>query len=415
MKNRLNIGLGALALLCPVSLCADVVTDWSNTAEAALVAVNMKFPLQTRALAMMHVAMFDAVNAVENRYRPYILNLVAPGADESAAAATAAHGVLLALVSSQHVAIDAAYAASLAGIPNGQAKTDGITLGQLAAVAILTQRANDGSNITAVYVPGSGPGAWIPTPPTFGPAVWFGWGELPFAIHSGTQFLPDGPPALTSDQYTADFNEVKSLGRFNSATRTADQTNAALFWVEFPTYTWNAIAREAVAAKHVDLLDSARLFALLNMASADAIMSGFQAKYIYGFWRPLTAIQNAATDGNPDTIADPTWEPLTALPEHPDYPSNHSAYSGAAAEVLALLLGDDFAFTVSSSTGPTPRSFTSFTGAAEECAMSRIWLGFHFHTAIHDGLNMGKQIGHFAVNHNLRMLHGRAHSQLDLK
>jgi hypothetical protein len=188
-----------------------------------------------------------------------------------------------------------------------------------------------------------------------------------------------------------------------------DQTNAALFWIENSTYTWNAIARGAVAAKHVDLLDSARLFALLNMASADAIMSGFQAKYIYGFWRPLTAIQNAATDENDDTVYDMTWEPLVALPEFPDYPSNHAAFSGAAAQVLRLLLNDDLEFTVSSSTFSDPRSFTSFTSAAEECGLSRIWLGYHFRSAVRDGLAMGRQIGQFAVNHSLTPIHGREH------
>jgi hypothetical protein len=400
---------GALLLLSAVSLSADVVTDWSTTAQTAMVATAMKFPLQTRTLAIMHAAMFDAVNSVEHRYEPYAVNLSAPAANEEAAAASAAHSVLTALLPSQQPALNAAYAASLAAIPNGQAKTDGIILGQLVAAAMLSLRANDGSNITAVYVPGGGPGAWIPTAPTFGPAVWFGWGETPFAINSGTQFRPDGPPALTGDQYTADFIEVKTLGQNTSTVRTLDQTNAALFWVEFPNYTWNAMARQAVAAKNIGLLDSARLFALLNMASADSIMSGFKAKYIYAFWRPVTAIQNADTDGNDATVADPSWQPLNAPPEHPDYPSNHSVYSGAAAEVLGLLLGDDFDFTIASSSSPFPRSFTSFTGAAQECGLSRIWLGFHFHSAVRDGLNLGKQIGHFAVNHNLTLVHGDRH------
>jgi hypothetical protein len=357
-------------------------------------------------LAILHAAMFDAVNSVEQRYEPYAVNVSAPGANETAAAAAAAHSVLVALLPSQQAVFNAAYAVSLAAIPNGQAKTDGITVGQFVAAAMLSLRSNDGSNITAVYVPSGGPGAWIPTAPTFGPAVWFGWGETPFAINSAAQFLPDGPPALNSEQYTADFNEVETLGRDSSTVRTVDQTNAALFWVEFPNYTWNAMAREAVAAKSIGLVDSARLFALLNMASADSIMSGFKAKYIYAFWRPVTAIQHADTDGNDATAADPSWQPLNVPPEHPDYPSNHSVYSGAAAEVLALLLGDDFDFTVTSSSSPFPRSFTSFTGAAEECGLSRIWLGFHFHSAVRDGLNLGKQIGHFAVNHNLKLVHG---------
>jgi hypothetical protein len=407
-KSRLYAPAIAL-LLCPVYLGADVITDWSSTAQSVMVAAGMKFPPQTRTLAIMHGAMFDAVNSVVHRYQPYKVNLAVPGGDEQAAAAAAARTVLIGLVPSQQVAIDTAYAASLAAIPNGQAKNDGIALGQLVGSMFLTQRATDGSNVNGVYTPGAGPGKWIPTPPTFGAAVWPAWGSVvPFAINSSKQFLPDGPPALTSERYTDDFNQVKSLGRFNSTTRTPDQTNAALFWLENSNYTWNAIAREVVAAKHTSVIENARLFALLNMATADAIISGFEGKYIYGFWRPLTAIQNADSDGNPDTIADATWQPLAVVPEHPDYPSNHAAFSGAAAEVLALLLDDDFAFGVSSSTGPNgiARSFENFDAAAHECGMSRIWLGYHFHTAVRDGLNMGKQIGQFAVTHNLKPLHG---------
>jgi hypothetical protein len=406
-KNRLYAP-AILVVLCPIYLGADVVTDWSSTAQRVMVAAAMRFPPQTRTLAIMHAAIFDAVNSVSRKYEPYKVSVADPAADERAAASAAAHTVLLALVPSQQPAIDTDYVAALAAIPNGPAKYDGIALGQFVASIILADRANDGSSVDGVYTPGVGPGKWIPTPPTFGPAVFAAWGSVtPFAINGSTQFLPGGPPPLTSERYTDDFNQVKSLGRFNSTTRTPDQTNAALFWMENSNYTWNAIAREGVAARHASLTENARLFALLNMASADAIISGFEAKYIYGFWRPLTAIQNADSDGNPATIADPTWEPLAVVPEHPDYPSNHSAFSGAAAEVLTLLLGDEFEFTVSSSTSPngTPRSFENFEAAAHECGMSRIWLGYHFHTAVVDGLNMGQQIGRFAVTHRLKPVH----------
>jgi hypothetical protein len=405
-----KLRLLSAVLLATVSLAAtaraDVVTDWNQTAIATLNAAGVRFPPQTRALAMMHAAIFDAVNATNHRYTPYAIDIYAPDASPEAAAAAAAHSVLLNLVPSQQLNLDTAYAASLAQIPDGPAKDDGIGVGVTVANGIVALRSGDGSNAVVPYTPGSGPGVWVPTPPAFGPAVFVAFATTtPFTLWSSAQFLAEAPPALTSKNYVSDFNEVKSLGAVNSATRTADETEAALFWIENSDFTWNLIARLAAAANQNDLSENARLFALLNMATADGIITGFNTKYTYNFWRPITAIRSADTDGNLETLADPTWTPLSPTPAHPDYTSNHSIYSAAAAKVLALVLGsDDFDFSITSSTAPNGavRSYHSFSQAAEECGMARIWVGFHFRTAVRHGLNQGKQIGRFAFEHCLK-------------
>ena len=255
--------LAALSLVG--SARADVVTDWNQTAIATLNAAGVRFPPQTRALAMMHAAMFDAVNATNHRYTAYAVDIYAPGASPEAAAAAAAHGVLLNLIPSQQVNLDAAYAASLAQVPDGTAKDSGIALGVTVASGILALRRADGSNAVVPYTPGTGPGVWRPTPPAFGPAVFVAFATTtPFTLRGSSQFLAEGPPSLTSSEYTRDFNEVKSLGAVNSSTRTADQTEAAKFWIENSDFTWNLIARLAAAAHQNNLSQNARLFALFN-------------------------------------------------------------------------------------------------------------------------------------------------------
>ncbi len=405
-----KLRLVATALLGAFSLVgstrADVVIDWNQTAIATLNAAGVRFPPQTRVLAMMHAAVFDAVNATNHRYSAYAVDIYAPDASPEAAAAAAAHGVLLSLIPSQQMNLDAAYAASLAQVPDGPAKENGIALGVTVANGIVALRSGDGSNAIVPYTPGTGPGVWRPTAPAFGPAVFVAFATTtPFTLRSSSQFLAEGPLALTSKDYARDFNEVKSLGAINSTTRTADQTEAAQFWIENSDFTWNLIARLAAAAHQNDLSENARLFALLNMATADGIITGFNTKYTYNFWRPITAIRAADTDGNDDTTADPTWTSLSPTPAHPDYTSNHTIYSAAAAKVLALVFGsDDFDFSITSSTAPNGavRSYHSFSEAAEECGMARVWVGFHFQTAVTHGFNQGKQVGRFAFEHCLR-------------
>ena len=414
---RSNLALGVVALLIHIGLSsavqADVVIDWNQTANTSLAAGGVRFNLQTRALAIMHAAMFDSVNAIDRQYTPYAIDISSPGASPDAAAAAAAHLVMVTLVPSQQANLDAAYAASLAQIPDGAAKSDGITLGETVALALLSLRSTDDLTFLAPYTPGIGPGAWQPTAPDFRPAVWVLWGNMtPFTLRSGSQFRPEGPPALTSSEYTADFNEVKSLGAVNSATRTSDQTQMALFWLENSNFTWNRIARLAAVAHNNTLVQNARLFALLNMAGADGIIAGFETKYTYNFWRPITAIRAGDTDGNDDTLGDSNWTPLAPLPAfatppHPDYISNHTIYSAAAAQVLTSFFGsDDFDYSVTTSTAPNGafRSYNSFKQAAEECGASRIYVGYHFGTAVRHGLNMGKQVGNFGFNHFLKPL-----------
>jgi hypothetical protein len=236
------------------------------------------------------------------------------------------------------------------------------------------------------------------------------WGDMaPFALHSIDQYVSDGPYSLTSAEYAVDFNEVKSLGRATSITRTADETHAALWWMENSNFTWNRIARIAAAAHGNSLNENARLFALLNLAAADAIITGFRAKYTYLFWRPIKAIARADEDNNSATDADPTWVPLALTPAHPDYVSNHGIYSAAAAQVLADFFGDDFSFSTGSSSAVpagSTRTFGSFSAAAAECGESRIWLGYHTRKAVEDGLKSGRQIGHFTFEHIARVKEG---------
>lgn len=384
---------------------ADVVTDWNQITLATQSAVSggIRTPPASRALAMVHAAIFDSVNAIDRRYTVYAVDAqAAPGASPEAATATAAHAVLVNLYPSKQANLDAAYALSLSQIPDGASKTDGISLGESVAAAILALRSSDGSTTTLPYTQAPGPGVWRPTPLTFAPAVFVAWGNVtPFTLRSGSQFRAEGPPSLTSSEYAADFNEVKSLGAANSATRTARQTETARFWAENSQITWNNIARVVSAARQNSLSENARLFALLNLAGADTAIAVFDSKYAYNFWRPITAIRAADTDGNEDTIADPTWTPLIETPAHPDYTSQHSAYGATAAKVLAFFFGSDeigFSITTSTAPGGVIRSYDSFSQAAEENMVSRIYIGYHFRSACRHGFNQGRQVGHW-VSH----------------
>jgi len=390
---------------------ADVVTDWNLIATTAIPAGGLNFPAITgsRILAMTHAAIHDALNAIDRRYKPYALDRLAePGASPEAAVAAAAHDVLVAQIPAQQATLDAAYASSLASIPDGAAKTRGIAIGQAAAVAILALRSADGSNAPMPYTPGTGPGAWQPTPPAFSPAALPGWGQVtPFALSSGAQFRPARPTFfdLTSAEYTADYNEVKSIGDAGSATRAAEQSEIARFWYEGSPFGWNRIARNLLAQRSLDQWERARLFALLNFAMADGFIAGFEAKYFYNFWRPVTAIRAGGTDDNPDTVADPAWNSFLVTPNIPDYPSTHSVLGAAAAETLARFFGADTISFTSTSGAPFPgitRSFTSFSQAAQENADSRVYAGIHFRSACRDGLIQGAQVGRYAFEHTLQ-------------
>ena len=319
--------------------------------------------------------------------------------------------------------IEADYADALAALPDGSGKTRGIALGQAAAAAILALRAADGSDTPFLvfdYPQGTAPGVWRFTP-GFDFALAPGWADVtPFVLRDSSQFRPRPPYALTTKEYTTDFNEVKRLGGDGTTTpsaRTAEQTEIALFWVESSPQAWNRIARAVSADRHLDPWESARLFGLLNMALADGYIGTFEAKFqVYNFWRPVTAIQNADTDGNPNTAADPTWTPLVPTPPIPDHDSGHSVEGGAAGAVLERFFGtDDIHFETCSLTLPagstcsdaTPvlRQYASFSQATEENGLSRILVGFHFRKAVEDGIEHGRKIGNRAVNRFLRPVH----------
>ncbi len=389
----------------------DVVTDWNNAALDAIRGDRTAPPIASRSLAILHVSVYDAVNGIARTYEPYLVqSAVQASASREAAASAAAHRALVNLFPASTSSFDALHAAILATIPEGNQKANGIVWGEFVANQILAARANDDS--TAIVPPpdGSGPGVWVPTPPAFLPYLLPQWGFVtPFGMSSSSQFRPPGPPSLDSQQYAADYNEVKELGAAVGSTRTEEQTQIALFWAdgagtETPPGHWNSIAQSIAATRGNTLEQNARLFALLNIAMADAAICAWDAKYTFDFWRPVTAIRSADTDGNPATDPDITWMSFIVTPPFPDYVSGHSTFSAAAATVLPLFYGtQDLPFTTGSDFLPgVYRSFSTCLDAAEEAALSRIYGGIHFRSASEDGLQAGVSIGEWTVNHYLR-------------
>jgi|GEM_PF-438117 len=388
---------------------ADVITQWNEVSISAIQTAQYTAVKVSRTLAMVHAAMFDSINAVDQIYHPYYVTTTSPEVSREAAAATAAYRVLSSLFPGQIASFDAALAASLAGIPDGPAKTDGIALGDDVGNQIVTLRSTDHSDDTVVYTPGTGPGVWQPTPPGLVPAMMPHWATVtPFAMTSGSQFRPAGPPALTSATYTQEFNEVKTLGAKVSSVRTAEQAGITHFWMDMPgTITtagrWNAIARQVSGHHGLNLWQNARLFALLNIAMADAGIASWDCKYAYNFWRPITAIRDALNDDNPLTDPNEVWEPFIMTPAFPEYVSAHSTFSAAAAQVLGSFFGHHSSFSIESYTTPTTtRFYHSFVQAAEEAGMSRIYGGIHFSSANLFGQAMGGSIGAYVFQNFLK-------------
>jgi hypothetical protein len=383
----------------PARARADAVTDWDVIAFYAAEASG-KGPVTSCDIAMAHVAIHDALNAIDRRYEPYAYDAVAPhGASLDAAVAAAAHDVLIARIPNQKAALDAALASALEAIPDSQAKADGVAIGRAAAAAILALRDKNGSKDVTPYTPGKDIGVWRPTPPAFAAAIGAGFGKVtPFAITAGARFdlLKPAYFNLRSAEYAADYNEVKSVGGADSKTRTAEQSQIARFWYEPSPGVHIRLARELVVARKLDPWQSARLFALLNLAAADCLITGYGAKYRYNFWRPVTAITNGANDGNPQTAGDPKWNSYLETPNHPEYLSNHALLCAAWAEILSRFLGSDrLNFTITSAR-PYPgitRSFTSLSQSAREAADSRVYAGVHFRSSCRDGLAIGREIG----------------------
>jgi hypothetical protein len=332
---------------------------------------------------------------------------VSPSGEASieAAAVQAAYGVLIRLLPGQATLLDGARSASLSPIPDGPVKDEGLAVGEAVAGQIVALRSTDGSNVDGTYTFGSGPGEYQRTPPTFGNPSIPAWRfVVPFVLRRGDQFRAEGPPRLWSDRYAADFNEVKSLGSVDSAERTAEQTEIALCGAEPALPTWNRVARSVSAQRRIGLVENARLFALLNLAMADATIACWDSKYTYRFWRPVTAIPLADTDGNDATDPDPAWTPLRPTPLHPEYPSAHACFSGAAAEVLTRFLGKHTAFSTATSTCPAGvvRSYGSFQALADEIGDSRIYIGYHFRSSIRDGAKLGRHVGRWTLHRSLQ-------------
>jgi hypothetical protein len=404
---------------------ANEVLKWNETAVKIAAAGGQNPVQQTRSLAMVQGAVHDALNAIRPRHAAYYFEgTAAAGAAAEAAVAAAAHTVLMGLIpafgappqrAEAQALVEEAYRAALAALADGPARQGGVAIGQAAGEAMLALRREDGATRPAAYTPASGPGRWRPHPnpeppnppikdpklaPGFAASMLPGWGNVaPFTLLSSAQYWLPGPPALTSAQYAREFNEVKTLGGQASSARTAEQTEIARFWFEGPG-AWYRIARAVAEARRLDAWDSARALAVTSLAMADTYIAGFKIRYVYDFWRPVTAIREAADDGNDATVADPAWNSLQNTPAVSDYPSTQSLFSGAAAVALAGVIGSDqVTFTISS--GPPfagiRRTFTSLAQAARESADSRVYAGIHFRSACEDGLALGRRIGQRTV------------------
>jgi hypothetical protein len=403
-----SLGLAAVTALAGAALAApssaphktghesgETVARWNRNAISVLLPTNP--PELTRALAMTHIALHDAANAVRPKYERYAYHVTEDtGADPSVAAAVAAAEILKHRRPAKAADIDALLAVDLAMVSNLQRLQNSINVGQAAAAAIIALRANDGSTSAATsYTPGTEPGDYQPTAAI---VLLPGWGNVtPFAMAAGNQFLGNGPNALTSAEYTADYNEVKDYGAATSAVRTEDQTAEARFWIENPPTVFNRVAQREIINQDLDLWQAARGMALTQIAFADAIISTWNTKFTYNFWRPITAIGNGDIDGNDATIADPTWTPLNVTPPFPEYDSAHAVVAAASAMILTDVFGP-VAFTETSTATGIVRTYSSWFHAAVTSTDSRIWGGFHFRDSCEDGEASGLVLGLYILN-----------------
>jgi hypothetical protein len=395
--------VGTLIVLSVVPAArADVVTDWNAKADAIAAEKKTGNVPHARGLAMLHVAVFEAVNAIERRYAPYKLDLTADRtASKEAAAASAAYSVLLTLHPDRKPDLDAALAASLSGIAATPAKTKGIELGQKAAAGIVALRANDGSNAPESYRPFTKPGVYVPT---VVPAASTSGAITPWVMTKGSQFRPGSPPALDSETWTKDLNEIREIGGRNSTKRTEEQTSVGRFWLLSGPRTYNPIIRQVALAKGMDVVDSARLFALGSMAGIDAFIAVFDAKFAHNLWRPVTAIRNADLTSNPATPRDASWLPLGDTPPHPEYPCAHCIASAAVSTVLETVAGNEVGeIVLTSPTAPgVTRRWTRLQDYRDEVSNARIYAGFHYRFSTEVAKDMGRKIGESTVKAKLR-------------
>jgi hypothetical protein len=374
---------------------SDIVGDW-NAQVDELATRGANNTAAARTAAILHVAIFEAVNAVESRYSPYRLQLKGTSASAQAAAAAAGYEVLVALHPEQRDAFQATLVKGLADVPKGMARDQGITLGKEAAAGILALRQHDGSDTKESYRPFTTPGVYVPTATVVNSS---GGAVTPWVMQSGSQFRPAPPPALNSPTWTRDVNEVREMGSLSSVRRTPGQTDTGRFWFLTGVRSYNPLVRQFAQGRNLDLVDSARVFALVAMAAADAGTAVFDAKYTYNFWRPITAIRNADQTGNAATAREASWIPLGDTPMHPEYPCAHCITSSSVVAVLLAAVGEQSAaITMSSPSTPgVTRRWTRLQEYADEVSDARIWAGFHYRFSTEIGKDMGRQIGQLTV------------------
>ena len=435
---QLLITLALLIGHAPGTNAADLgaapVIDWSTEARRAIVPPSAgaenygnKGPGEAAVyMGILHAAIYDAAVAIEGGYQPYAIALNAPPNTSSAAAiATAAHHTLvgcpdcghsglqpaLGLTPDQQAILDEDYATHMNAIPDGAAKDNGIAIGKQVAAAVVALRTNDGREknptLADLNPPPPGPGVWEPNPGNPPPPV-VGLrlpGITPLALKNASQFRPDGPNALTSEEYTEDFNQVKRLGRIDSTARTPAQTTQALFWTDHDIRQWNDAMLRLARHQRLDLVQTARMLAMAHVAGGDAMIAGFEAKYHYWFWRPYQAIPLADTDGNPATEPDPNWQPLRTTPNHPEYPAAHAFHSSAVANTLGALFGTGkVAFSLDSRITGTTRQYDHFRDAVQDVMRARTLAGFHFHNSCEEGSNLGREVSRYVVEHYFQPL-----------
>ena len=387
-----------LVLVPAGSHAQNVVTEWNANASATIVANGGKASTASGVwFAYTSIAVYDAVNAIHHRFRPFYYESSAPGgASDEAAAIAAAHRILVTYFPAQQAALDARFSASSANITAAPAaKAAGITVGEAAAEALIAARANDGLEASVVYTPGSGPGVWQPTPPKFLPALTPWLGQMrPFTMTRASQFLPEGPTSLESQEWIDDYNEVRSLGDLHSIVRTPEQSEIGLFWTEHTGRQYARAFGYLAANYKLDVVDSARMMAMLWTGYADSVIGCFNAKYTYNFWRPVTAIR--AGGGNADLSADPDWTPLGVTPNHPEYPAAHGCVTGTVSSLIRHYFGtrkvhivvDSLAF----ADGVHTHTFDDTKDLFDEVFWARIYAGFHYRHSLDDGGELGKQI-----------------------
>jgi PAP2 superfamily len=405
-----TLAAGVIAFAVPATARADAVTQWNqNAATAIFVTAGQGPQLSVPHMAMVQGAVYDAVNAIDRGHEGYLLSsrIAIPSDSKDAAAATAAYRVLLNVVPLQQPALQPLYDASLAAIPAGPQKTRGIAVGEAAAAAMIAARTADGRFGAPGFATGPGAGVWRPVLPSFvnDPNAWLR-NVRPFLIDDASRFRSKGPYRLTSRKYAREFNQVKELGQDTSTERTADQTHAALYWMENPPRTWNRIFQTLSVQQGLTLTENARLYAELYLTAADALIGVWDDKAYWSFWRPIAAIREADTDGNARTVADPSWLPLVPTPPYPDHPSGHAGLSGSYAATLQDFFGKDKIGVTDTNLAGRTRSWNRFSEMIDEVVLARMWSGIHFLNPDKQGAEIGDDVARYRERHYFRAVRG---------